>query len=361
MQRQISFLKEKYRITTAGFTDSGLPDVSFIQLVPIRGSLLKKGLQALRLKVGRFESYYWNVSSVREAYKCLAGKSWRLILANDLNSLPLGLELARPYGAKVLLDAHEYEPCHFDDKWQFNFFFKDFWEYIARKYLPQADAMTTVCESIAKKYSQTFGVSCNVITNAAYYQQLEPTETLPDQIRLIHHGICNPSRRMESMIELMNYLDRRFTLDMMLVPDNQRYYKKLVNRMKGKSNIRIRQPVTIHEIVPRLNEYDMGLFLLSPQAFNYRMALPNKFFEFIQARLGVAIWPSLEMANIVNKYKLGVVAEEFSVASAAEALNQLSSTDIKAFKHRSHQIAPMLCAESNRERLLSIVHRLMGE
>jgi hypothetical protein len=32
------------------------------------------------------------------------------------------------------------------------------------------------------------------------------------------------------------------------------------------------------------------------------MALPNKFFEFIQARLAVAIWPSPEMSKITKTF-----------------------------------------------------------
>jgi hypothetical protein len=281
-------------------------------------------------------------------------------LANDLLSLPLALRLSQAFGAKVLVDAHEYEPLHFDDSWYFNFFFRKFWDYVARKYLPQADAMTTVCEGIAAAYKQNYGVSCEVITNASHYHQLEPGETAPDGIRMIHHGICNPSRRLENMIELMKHLDNRFTLDLMLVPDNQRYYRKLIDLAATASNIKIREPVPLNAIISTLHNYDLGLFLLSPKAYNYRMALPNKLFEFIQARLGVVVWPSPEMAKIVNKFQIGVVTDEFSIASAAESLKRLTSDHIRAFKGRSHAAAQVLCAEQNQEHLLKIVTRLIG-
>lgn len=360
VQRQIRFLQENYLITAAGFSNPGIQGISFIRLPLIRGMIIKKCLQALRLKTRRFESYYWNVTSVREAHKLLAGKNWRLIVANDLNSLPLAIELARPSGAKVLVDAHEYEPRHFDDNWHFNFFFKAYWDYVARRYLPNVGAMTTVCAGIAREYKKNYGVSCEVITNACDYYPLKPTKTNPGHIRMIHHGICNPSRRLESMIELMTHLDGRFTLDMMLVKDNQWYFRKLAKQVDGKANIKIRDPVAMHGIVPTLTNYDLGLFLLSPKAFNYRMALPNKFFEFVQARLGVAIWPSPEMAKIVHQYNIGVVSEKFSVQSAAKSLNRLSTADIRTFKYKSHKAAAKLCSEQNRKHLLNIVRRLIG-
>jgi hypothetical protein len=360
VQRQIRFLQNDYKISAAGFSDPAIEGIKYIPLPFHVSNTWRKTLQAIRLKTRCFDAYYWNVVCLREAYNILSGKNWNLILANDLFSLPLALKLAGSNGAKVLVDAHEYEPLHFDDNWYFNFFYKAFWDYIAKEYLPRADALITVCEGIATAYTQNYGVSCGVITNACHYHQLGPTETAHDSIRMIHHGICNPSRRLENMIGLMAHLDKRFTLDMMLVPDNQRYYRKLVGLAEHRPNIRMRDPVPLKDIVKVLNDYDLGLFLLSPKAFNYRMALPNKLFEFIQARLGVAVWPSPEMAVIVRQFKLGVVADEYSIPAAAAVLNRLSVADIQQFKQHSHEAAPILCAEQNSKQLLRIVRRLIG-
>jgi len=114
------------------------------------------------------------------------------------------------------------------------------------------------------------------------------------------------------------------------------------------------------EIAKNTNNYDIGLFLLSPDSFSYRMALPNKFFEFIQARLAVAIWPSPEMARLVKEYSCGIVSDDFSIESMAEKLNALSKEDIMAFKMNSHNAAGQLCAEKNKDKFLSIVEGLIG-
>ena len=48
------------------------------------------------------------------------------------------------------------------------------------------------------------------------------------------------------------------------------------------------------------NQYDVGVFLLPASFPNQVHVLPNKLFDYIQARLAVAIGPSHEMAEVVR-------------------------------------------------------------
>src|SRR5690606_30214495 len=102
-----------------------------------------------------------------------------------------------------------------------------------------------------------------------------------------------------------------------------------------------------HEVVSFIHRYDVGVFLLPPINFNYANTLPNKLFEYIQARLAVAVGPTPEMAAIVRKYGIGLVADDFTPASLAEKLNALTEDDVKLFKQRSSLAARDLSAENN--------------
>ena len=97
------------------------------------------------------------------------------------------------------------------------------------------------------------------------------------------------------------------------------------------------------DIIHTINEYDIGLYLLNPSGFNNEMALPNKLFEFIHARLAVAIWPSPEMARVVKEYDLGVVSDEFSIPSMAKHLNALGVENITHFKIYSYTACQHFC------------------
>ena len=56
-----------------------------------------------------------------------------------------------------------------------------------------------------------------------------------------------------------------------------------------------------------------------PINFNNKLALPNKLFDYVQARLGVLIGPSPEMVHYVEEYDLGEVAARLRPSAATTA------------------------------------------
>ena len=172
--------------------------------------------------------------------------------------------------------------------------------------------MVTVSEGIADRYAGEYGIPRpSVIMNAPYYQTLRPNPC-GQKISIIHHGIAHSSRKIELMIEVMDHLDDRFCLDLMLVQDNQAYMDKLKRKAAPNPRIRFIPPVRMDEIPGKLNGYDLDVYILPPVNLNSALALPNKFFEFIQARLAVAIGPSPEMETYVKQYNCGVVSRDFT-------------------------------------------------
>ena len=88
--------------------------------------------------------------------------------------------------------------------------------------------------------------------------------------------------------------------------------------------------------------------------------MPNKFFEFIQARLMVAIGPSPEMARLVKQYDLGIIAKDFSPQEMAKSLNSLSKEQILQYKENVNKAAEILNAEKEGEKLLKILEEVLG-
>jgi hypothetical protein len=108
-----------------------------------------------------------------------------------------------------------------------------------------------------------------------------------------------------------------------------------------------------------LNKYDIGLFILETTTFNYKFALPNKLFEFIQARLAIAIAPSPEMKEIVKKYDLGIVADNFTPTGMADKIKELSREKIMYFKNQSHLHSKELSAENNEILIKNVVTNML--
>ncbi len=349
--RQIEFLRDHYNIYTASF--KGLNNPHIKKHFNIKIPLLPTGL---------IDKFLWNIAPVSQFlinYFKLNTIHFDLIVAHDPFTLQTALQLSKMMGSKVLHDAHEYTPRQYEDIWFQRLILLKIWGRICRKFMPHADATITVCQGIADEYERNYGVHCEVINNAPFFNKLLPSTIDGKIIRMVHHGVAHPSRRTEDMIHLMNILDERFHLDFMLINDGSQYYKKILSMGQQNPRISFRDPVPMPDIPETINGYDIGLFLLSPETFSYRMALPNKLFEFIQGRLAVAIWPSPEMAKVVNEYNCGIISEDFTVESMARKLNALSTDDIVKYKMNSHRAAGYLCAEKNKDMLLNIVEKLL--
>lgn len=353
VRRQIEALRAHHAVIATGTDDPGFPNVQFMGCEPPRQNIHGKTVTALLMLTRCYDAYYWNRLPVVDLDKKLKGLRCDLAIANDIESLPLALKVAQ--GSPVIFDAHEYAPLEFEDRWQWRWIFASYAYDMCRRFMVKAAAITTVCEGIANRYSMEFGLRTDVITNAPHFHDLPVRPTNESTIRLIHHGAAIGSRRIELMIELMEFLDDRFSLDLVLMPGKAEYIEQLKRRARGKEKIRFLDPMPMNQLVPFSAQYDIGLFLLPPTNFNYEMALPNKFFEFLQARVAVAIGPSPEMARIVREFSCGVVAEDFDPVTLARALNQLTAADIDLMKAGSNRAAQAYTAESNAKKLRELV------
>lgn len=361
VDRQLRALAGSYRVVAAGLEPPDVAGVEYIDLavrVSPAASLANQAAGATRMVTRRYERAYWGNRLLSEARKRLAGVSPDAVIANDVHTLPLALSVAE--GAPVLLDAHEFTPRWFEDRLVWRTILQPYMTALTRRYVPRVAAMTTVAPALAKGYRDLTGVEAVVLTNASERHDLHP-RPIGDHVRLLHHGSANRSRRLECMIEMMGHLDERFTLDLVLIEDDPRYLRRLRRLAASDPRIRFVEPVPMRDIVRFASEYDVGVFLLPPSNFNYRNALPNKLFEFIQARLAVAIGPSPEMTRVIQEWGCGIVAPDFEPASLAAELQATDAAAITRCKEGSHAAAAVLNEESNARLLRALAAGLFRE
>jgi hypothetical protein len=359
VMRQADLLSSSYSVTIAGFGNHPGNRFHFIKVPDpeVRPTTRKRLLQRLNLLFGVHDRYYWNTSSVRLAMEALRDLRPDAVIAHDIEALPIALRIA---GNKpVVLDAHEYAPAEYSGlRWRL--YCSRYKNYLCRQYMPKASIVTTVCDSIAKAYEAQFKVRPQVLRNIPEEQNLAPTKLQNGKIRMIHHGIASRLRQPEEMLRMMSFVDERFSLDLMLI-DNDPAHLSLLKKMAAhKNNIRFIPPVPMSQICSHINNYDIGVFLLPPVNVNYHFALPNKFFEFIQARLALAVGPSPEMAPILQKYGCGIVAKSFEPAELGRKLRRLSDEEVQSMKNASHAAAKDLCYEKESEGFLKNLRQVMG-
>lgn len=340
-------------MTVAGLEDPCIDGVKWIPISRYRNSFLCKILFAITLLL-RYYSYFEGRFALA---KVSFSVCYDLVICHDVEPLPMAFRLAK--GAPVVYDAHEYSPREFEDSCRWRVFIQPYVMYLCKKYLTRCAAIITVSKGVADAYSKDFSIVPTIIFSAPEYEELCVHEVDAGNIRIIHHGFAHPSRHIERMIETVQFLESRFSLDLMMVGSGA-YYEQIRILAKKTDRVFWVPPVPMTEISSFINKYDIGFFLLEPANFNYMHALPNKFFEYIQARLAIAIGPSPEMQSIVKEYQIGIIASDFTPKAMADVLNKIDAAKIAIMKKNSENAARIFNSENEMTKLKVVLDEILG-
>lgn len=309
----------------------------------VHGNEMVRNLAIKKSRTGPFGKLYaFGLLLTASFERYLGSKSFCSPVADDYDlvichdALLLPELIQRCSAARVILDAREYYPRQFENNIIWRLSFARLYHWICAKFLPQIYRGITVSEGIADLYEQQYKVRFAVVPGYPIYHDIKPTPVDEWGIRLVHHGVSNANRALAVMIEAVQLLPQKYSLDMYLVPADQRSYESLCRKASRAHRVRILPPVAPDEIIPTLNSYDIGLFVPPPSTVNLQNALPNKFFEFIQARLAVVVTPLKEVSERVRQYDIGVVAEDFSAEAIAAAIQAMDVAVLTSYKQKSH-------------------------
>jgi hypothetical protein len=300
------------------------------------------------LRAGFFplaELIYEMRSGVSRISKTLPISGYSLVIVEDLQLLPFAFRrFSRNSYCKIIFDARELYTKQKENEVRFRLFEKPIRSRICQEYLRKCHHLLTVSPGLARNYMLDFGVEMQVIRSTPYFNNFHPRPTSEEEFRMVYHGLANPNRALKNMIEITTRLDNRFTLDLYLT-GNLNHIAQLREQASKCSRICIRAPVPFTRIIEMLNSYDIGFYYLEPNGLNLTYSLPNKFFEFVQGRLALAIGPSPDMAEIVKEYGIGFIAPEFTVEAMVETLSCLTREKIDIAKENSDAAANDLCYE----------------
>lgn len=353
--RQIRLLiAEGYRVSTLGYGEA--PDGAEEHL-RIPDEVVSWHKDRARLMTRRFRAAYRTAPVVQAATRLLHGRRGRydVVLADDIDTLPLALDLT-PRGG-VHADLHEYHSRQREELLRWRLFVAPYYRWLVRTYGPRADSVTTVGQRLAEQYEQEFGLRCGVVYNAPERSDL-PVGEVGDPVRIVHAGHATPGR-LGTVLAAMELVTSGATLDLYLVQGGG-YADELAARYADHPRVRVHDGVPPAELVRTLNAYDVGIHILAPVSFNHRYAMPNKLFDYVQARLGVLIGPSPEMASLVREHDVGWVSEGFTAADVARTIDGLTRLDVARAKAASDVAARVLCAEEQVAGWAEPVRELVG-
>jgi glycosyltransferase involved in cell wall biosynthesis len=344
--REIDTLKADFDVVTVGATPPHDAAIPFIDKTTIDSPTIERLASKIVMKLwGGIGIKRWPLTQMR-VNRLLSSVNPDIVIIHYPKYFPYFFSYPNR-AFKVVYNAHEYHPLEFEDDAQWMKLYGNYYAFIYQKYLHQCDLVINVSNGIAAKCLEEYGVQSTVIPNAAAYFDVPIQSTQRNGIfRFIHHGGTNPDRKIERMIDAFEILGSGFELHLMLVNNKSEYFNLLEGKVKKLPNVFLIPPVSFDKIIPTLTQFDAGVYLLPASSFNNKHALPNKFFEFVQARLPIIIGPSIEMETILNQYKIGMVCNDFTTESLVSTLQGLSYQKLDSLKQNADIAAKELAAET---------------
>lgn len=252
-------------------------------------------------------------------YLFLLFSKFDILLSSDLDTLPANFIASRVKNKPLVYDSHEYftEVPELINRPQI----KKVWEWLEKKMVPQIKTAFTVCNSIAKIYEEKYGTPFRVVRNLPVKGNFEAkTEKSENEQKIIlYQGAVNIGRGLEQAILAMHFIENA-KLIIAGDGDIKADLQTLVIKENLQNKVEFTGRLSLVELAKLTPTADLGLSIEEDLGLNYRFALPNKLFDYIQAQVPVLITNLPEMAAVVNQYQIGEITGSIEPHTLAEKI-----------------------------------------
>lgn len=293
---------------------------------------------------------YWQYVKISHLKKIKNEYTYDYVIANDIDTLPIAAYLKKE-NTKLIFDAHEYFLDENDDPvWIQNEY--PYRKYLIDTYLKEVDVFITVGDNIAERFQKELHLSTKpvVVYNAKPYFSGEPSPVNPDKIRMVHHGVAIPNRNLEALIEVTKKLPDNFELHFYLKKIDDEYFTHLYQLAENCKKVVFHPPVAFNEIIPVVSAYDIGIYLIEKSNYNNANCLPNKLFEFIQAKLMLIMSSTNEIDKFIEKYHNGIIVRG-STDDIVNQIKNITPEQIQYYKQKSADAAKLISAEQEWQKI----------
>lgn len=277
-----------------------------------------------------------------------------IFLSNDLDTLTANFLASRIRKKKLIYDSHELftEVPELINRQRV----QTIWLRIEKNILPKLKNCYTVSEPIAEYYYQMYGTKFSIIRNLPYLKK-EPIDINKRKNILIYQGALNKGRGLELLISAMQEVDK-CTLKIAGSGDIESDLQELSNTLGLSNKIEFLGRVPLDDLHQITQTAILGFSLEEDYGLNYRYALPNKIFDYIQAGVPSIVSPLPEMRKIITEYNTGELFLEDSASELAKQINRMIKSKDLLDKYHKNSIntSKDLCWENESSKLIDIIN-----
>ncbi len=288
-----------------------------------------------------------------------------ILHSNDLDTLFPNFLVSKIRGIPLIYDTHEYflgVP-----EIQHKPLVLSIWRKIESSIFPRLKHVFTVNHSIAKLYEEDYGLRPYVVRNIPSSRTLLPTAEdrrsfgwKSTDFIFINQGTgINVDRGMEEFLEAMCILPAEIKLIIVGKGDVVPSLKQRVLEVGLHERVQFVEPLPYEQMLRLTAMADVGLSLDKDTNINYRFSLPNKLFDYIRVGIPVLASNLVEVAQVVEGWKLGRMIKSHSVKDISEAVLQMKKEGKENYLEGLQKASKELSWENEVEAVIRIYEDLV--
>lgn len=277
---------------------------------------------------------------------------------NDLHTLPLGvlLKLFSQRRCRIVYDAHEYET----EVNGLGGLERKVRQWLERAMIRYADEVITVSDGIACEYARMYRMGKPaVILNLPHWSDTLKFDLLREKFSIaanrtvyLYQGGLWPGRGIEV---LLDYFTQSHNPARVIVFMGFGPLRSLIETSaEASENVYYHEAVPADQLLQYTASADVGMSTIENTCLSYYFCLPNKFFEYLMAEIPVIVSNLHEMSAMVNRYGLGVVAEQNTPAGISRAMDEMENFDLSRFAEQVVKFKKTYNWEAQEKLLLNI-------
>jgi glycosyltransferase involved in cell wall biosynthesis len=276
----------------------------------------------------------------------------------DTDTVIPGFIISRIKRKKIVFDAHEYFTGV--PELQNRRLKKNIWDLMEKIVLTKIKDNYTVSQSLKKLYESKTGQKYEVVRNfplKSKYAGIEiPDKGLSKDIVIAYVGALNKGRGLESALEMLTYLGKRYKLLLIGGGDLEDELKTLAVQLKLSERVQFTGWVNPDRIPQLLNKSHIGLNLLDEDSLSYRRSLANKVFDYIHLGIPCLTMDFDEYKIINNKYNCFIFTGTLDPETNCKLIELLISDEGKYnnLKQKSLEASCDMVWEKEKEKLEKI-------
>ncbi len=258
-----------------------------------------------------------------------------VVHAHDIRTLSAGVAAAERVGCRLVYDAHELE-THTGYQWM-NAWTRYWVGHYERVLSRRADAVVTVCDSIAGWLASQYGIRRPVVVfntpagRSPVLSPFSPTEHLRQRLSLapgvplvVYVGWVTIERGLDLCVRALTELPGvHFATVGPRHAATEVEVLRTAHDLDVLDRVHLVDPVPHDQVMGFIASADCSVIAIQNVCLNNYFCFPNKLLDSVIAGVPVAVSDLAELRKFVLEHGVGVVMEESDPHSIAEAIKTL--------------------------------------